>query len=408
MIFTGKLLVSQRTRWRLIRLVSMSLLLLGPSGPGFAKDAPIAGVNMRLLPYLDRAGVTPIRELARLNDARLELVRKAGFNFVRIGIPADAWIENVSPAQQDEVLTLLRGVLDSAISANLGVDVALFTPARQIVCENRDREPYRLALNAVLSQLPDRPDVGIEPINEPPSCRETGSAAFGPWQEFQPQLYREVRSMRRNILFVVAGPGWGRVDGLPQLDPGPYRADPNAIFTFHYYEPFLFTHQEVAWLRPDHLNKFVAGLAWPAEKTNADAVQENALAALAGDASFTRDRQAESRRVLVQLFEEYRSRGTAGYLATRFQAAADWAEAHGVAASRMLLGEFGVHRHMAADRVGEPWATAPAWLAAVRREAEDRHFGWVVWDLDSGFGVVCGNRPGEGEICPAYRTVFGK
>jgi hypothetical protein len=406
MIFTGTPFISWRSRVRLIWTGLIFLFSSEIGAPGLANSGPVAGVNIRLVPYLDRADASPVDELARLNDARLQLVRKAAFDAVRVGIPAEAWVENASPAERDRHLTLLRSMLDSAVSANLRVQVALFVPARQIVCEARYSDSYRLGLSAVLAVLPDRPDIAIEPINEPPSCRKTAPAAE-PWEHIQQQLYREVRSVRQHILFVVAAPGWGRVDGLLHLDPGPYRSDPNTAFTFHYYEPLLFTHQQVAWLRPDHLNKFVTSLAWPVEQRNVDQVREDALAALAGDNSLRQDQRAEDQRTLLQLFEEYRTQGTTRYLASRFQAAAEWAAAHDLTPNRILLGEFGVHRQvLGADRVSEPWPTASAWLNAVRHEAERHGMGWVAWDLDSGFGVICGNRPGEGELCPEYRTVF--
>jgi hypothetical protein len=376
----------------------------GIGASGLANNGPVAGVSIRLVPYLDRADASPVDELARLNDARLELVRKAAFDLVRVGIPAEAWVENLSPAERDRHLTLLSRILGSAASANLRVQVALFGPARQIVCEAQYFDSYRLALSAVLAVLPDRPDIAIEPMNEPPSCRKTASAAE-PWEQIQQQLYREVRSVREHISFVVSAPGWGQGDGLLHLDPDPYRSDPNTAFTFHHYDPLLFTHQQVAWLRPDHVKKFVTSLAWPVEQRNVDQVREDALAA--GN-SLGQDRRGEDRRALLQLFEEYKTQGTTRYLASRFQAAADWAEAHDLTPNRILLGEFGVHRQMSgADRVSEPWPTASAWLVAVRHEAERHGMGWVVWDLERVRGHLW-RSAGRGRTMPSIPHSFQK
>jgi endoglucanase len=407
----GEVLMDTRlASWRWLWIALWLALWCAMGGQGLAEDASVAGVNMRLLPHLDRVGATPLPELLRFNDARLELARKSGFNFVRIGVPGDAWITHPSPAEQARILALLRGLLRSAASTALAVEVALFIPAREIVCEHRYGDRYRAALTAIVTELPDRRDVGIEVVNEPPSCGNSTVRAE-PWEEMQQQLYHEVRSLRQQVLFVAAGPGWGGVDGLLQLDPGPFRDDPNTAFTFHYYEPFLFTHQQVGWLRPDHLSQFVSGLAWPVERANLGKIRDNALSGLAGETTPGRDRRPEDQNTLRQLFVEYQTQGTTGYLTSRFQAVADWAAAHRLPGNRISLGEFGVHRPVsAAGTAGEPWPTAPAWLAAVRSEAERRTMGWVVWDLDSGFAVVCGDRdrPGAGELCPAYRTVFAK
>jgi hypothetical protein len=395
--------------WISAALVSIGVVIsLGGSAEAVATDGAIRGVNMRLLPYFGFASSTPTEEIIRLNDVRLELVQKAGFNLVRVGVPMNPWIEEVSAAGQDKTLKLLRGILPSASARNLSIDVVLFVPARKVVCEGQYRDAYRGGLNAVIAELPDRSDVGIEVVSEPPSCRRPDSSV-DQWEGMQQELYRTVRSMRQHARFVVTGGEWGTVDGLLHLDPMPYRDDPNAMFTFHYYEPFLYTHQEVAWLRPDHVNKFVSDLAWPAETTNASRVREQALASLASDKSVDDDAQQKDRNTLLRLFEEYGTQGTTAYLSSRFRAVADWTGAHNLSTGRILLGEFGVHRHMPAPNVvKEPWPTAPVWLAAVRREAESRHMGWVVWDLDSGFGVICGKQPGTGELCPAYQSVFAR
>jgi hypothetical protein len=369
---------------------------------------PLRGVNMRLVPYRDVGSATPGDELIHLNDARLDLSQRAGFSLVRIGVPMEPWIEGVSIAEQEKTRKLLRETLSSALAKSLSTDVVLFVPARKIVCEKQYRDAYRSGLQAVLAGLPDRPDVGIEVVSEPPSCGNTGGA-IGAWGELQRELYRIVRSMKHHIRFVVAGGGWGGIDGLLPLDPAPYKDDPNAMFTFHYYEPFLYTHQEVTWLRSDHVNKYVTDLGWPVESANSGHIRDGALAALAEDQSVNDDARREDNKSLSRLFNEYTTQGTAGYLSSRFQGVVDWAEVHGLPTTRILLGEFGVHRHMPATNVvGDPWPTAAAWLAAVRQQAERRNMGWVVWDLDSGFGVICGKQSGEGELCPAYRSVFAK
>ena len=398
-----------RDQWLTAIVVALGVFVsFSASGERSAADGGIRGVNMRLVPYLDITSTTPADELIRLNSARLDLAQKAGFNLVRIGVPMEPWVERDSAAEQDKSLRLLREVLSSAAAKSLSANVVLFVPARKIVCEDQYRDPYRGGLHAVLTELPDRLDVGIEVLSEPPTCGKTGGA-IGAWGELQTALYRMVRSVKQHVRFVVAGGGWGGIDGLLPLDPAPYRDDPNTTFTFHYYEPFLYTHQEVSWLRPDHVNKYVKDLAWPVEGANSGHVRDDALTALAKDQSLEDTRRSEDRRSLLRLFDEYAAQGTTSYLSTRFQAVADWAGAHHLPTSRILLGEFGVHRHMpTASVVSDPWPTAQSWLAAVRKEAERRGVGWVVWDLDSGFGVICGNGPGTGELCPSYRTLFGE
>jgi endoglucanase len=201
----------------------------------------------------------------------------------------------------------------------------------------------------------------------------------------------------------VTGVGWGQVDGLVRFDPSPYLGDPDTLFTFHYYEPLLFTHQATAWLRSDHANQYVHDLDWPVAEENRQSTERQALASLAADPNAG----GAVRKSLQNLFSRYRTDGTTHYLAQRFGSVADWARDHRIPANRILVGEYGVRRvHPESAAAGAPWRTAPIWLQAVRDQAKQAGFSAAVWDLDSGFGVICGDQLGHGELCPQYRSVY--
>ena len=111
-------------------------------------------------------------------------------------------------------------------------------------------------------------------------------------------------------------------------------ADPNLLVTFHYYDPFQFTHQGATWVGPE-IQK-LHGITWGSDK----------------------DRAA---------------------LRTDFDKVAAWAAAN---RRPILLGEFG-----AFDKSGTPVGLRAAYVAAVRGEAERHGFGWSYWQFDSDFVV---------------------
>ena len=112
-------------------------------------------------------------------------------------------------------------------------------------------------------------------------------------------------------------------------------------------------------------------------------------------------------KTLQDLFSAYQTDGTTRYLAQRFDSVANWARQHQIAANRILVGEYGVRRvHVEGDKAGAPWRTAPVFLAAVRDQAKHAGFTSAVWDLDSGFGVICGDQLGHGDLCPEYKAVY--
>ena len=52
-----------------------------------------------------------------------------------------------------------------------------------------------------------------------------------------------------------------------------------------------------------------------------------------------------------------------------------------------------------------PLPTSPAWFSALHAAVNRMGFAAAVWDLDSGFGISCGE-PGAATLCEVYEGVF--
>ena len=380
-----------------LRLVALTLPFLFASAVG-AAERP-AGVNVGLFStdHRDAADV-----VADVNARRVLEARAAGFRLLRLGVPFDAWTRKQDPAEQARVLNVAVATVQAALAAGMTLDIAPFASQREVVCQRVEWDGYVSAISSLLERLPDVRAVGLEALNEPPACPGDRGANTA-WADAQQTLYRLIREKLPHTTFVVAGAAWGGVDGLVALDPTPYLKDENTEFTFHYYAPFLFTHQATSWLRADHANKYVHDLDWPVEEKNRLAVETQALKALSSDP----DAKPVLRKSLEDLFESYKTEGAEGFPAQQFQRVADWADAHHIARERILFGEFGVRRvHQDGGPTGDPWPTSATWLKAMRDQADAEGFVWAVWNLDGSFGVICGDQPGHGDLCPAYRGVF--
>jgi len=121
---------------------------------------------------------------------------------------------------------------------------------------------------------------------------------------------------------------WGGIGAMNRLQ---LPDDDRLIFTFHYYEPFAFTHQGAEWV--DGSDAWL-GTTWGTDS----------------------DRAAVRRD---------------------FDAVASWAVQHNIT---VFMGEFGAYSRAAmTDR--------EAWTAFAAREAERRGFSWAYWEFDSGFGA---------------------
>ncbi|UIP06060.1 glycoside hydrolase family 5 protein [Erythrobacter sp. SDW2] len=58
----------------------------------------------------------------------------------------------------------------------------------------------------------------------------------------------EVRKLHPTRAVIIGGEDWSGIDSLATL---PLPDDPNVHPTFHYYNPFLYTHQGASWTAPD-------------------------------------------------------------------------------------------------------------------------------------------------------------
>lgn len=76
---------------------------------------------------------------------------------------------------------------------------------------------------------------------------EVVDADPGLWNDLIRRAITEIRRTAPETKIVVGGIRWNSASTLELLDP-PY--DENIIFTFHFYDPFLFTHQGATWVKP--------------------------------------------------------------------------------------------------------------------------------------------------------------
>jgi hypothetical protein len=193
------------------------------------------------------------------------------------------------------------------------------------------------------------------------------------WEALQQQVLAIIRPALPSFTVVLTGNDWSSVNGLVGLHPV---ADPNVVYTFHFYEPSVLT--TLAEFDPSLDKKALATLPFP-------------VADPCVRVSVTGQTAAVMRYYCSQHWY-------AAMLADRIELAADWARRNGVV---VLAGEFGASSDLNAP-------ARLAWLGDVRRALEAQHIGWALWGYDDrmGFGVP---RPPSGRpvLNPALLNTLG-
>lgn len=65
------------------------------------------------------------------------------------------------------------------------------------------------------------------------------------WNELIRQTVTAIRSINKDTTIIYGGIRWNSADALPLLDPP---ISDNIMYTFHFYEPLIFTHQKAHWV----------------------------------------------------------------------------------------------------------------------------------------------------------------
>jgi len=83
--------------------------------------------------------------------------------------------------------------------------------------------------------------INYEILNEPHGISDEA------WNSIQQDVVAAIRTVDKQHTIIVGGAGWNSYNILSAM---PVYGDENLIYTFHFYDPFLFTHQGASWVEP--------------------------------------------------------------------------------------------------------------------------------------------------------------
>ncbi len=170
-------------------------------------------------------------------------IARNGFKTVRIPIDFGAWANYEKPYRwtNEANLKIADSFVEWALKNNLNAIVDLHhvefdgsvkgaaTTERVVWLWSQIAERYKNTnAERVFFELRNEPhDIGAEE-----------------WREQAEAIIKAVRPIAPNHTLIVGFHDWNSATAL--LESKPF-ADPNIIYTFHYYNPFLFTHQGATW-----------------------------------------------------------------------------------------------------------------------------------------------------------------
>jgi len=193
--------------------------------------------------------------------------------------------------------------------------------------------------------------VFYEILNEP------NTLLASDWAKIQQNVVDAIRTIDTKHTIIVTGADWGGISGLTALKK---LSDPNLIYSFHFYDPFLFTHQGASWPSPSMAD--LIGVPFPYDAARMPACP----ASLKGT------------WIESSLKNSYKTDGTAAKLKSTLDAAIRYGTANSV---KVFCGELGVFSQNSPelDRI-EWYKTVPTYLT-------EKSIPWTMWDYQGGFGI---------------------
>lgn len=152
------------------------------------------------------------------------------------------------------------------------------------------------------------------------------------WNGYLREVLAVIRETNPKRTVIIGTANWGGLEGLNVLDLPTPDEDNYIIATYHYYNPFHFTHQGAEWV--DGSDAWL-GTTW-------------------------QGRDQEKTAMMID-----------------FDKAKAWSDRTGIP---VYMGEFGAYNKAGMD-------SRSRWTQFAARQAEERGFSWSYWEFCAGFGI---------------------
>ena len=175
------------------------------------------------------------------------------------------------------------------------------------------------------------------------------------WCQIQQKVIDAIRAIDTKHTIVVGPSGYNSYNELNNM---PVYSDTNLIYTFHFYDPFMFTHQGATWTG---YMQDVSGVPFPFDVARMPATPASAKGTW-----------------VESSLNNYKNEGTVAKVKQLLDVAVNFKTSRNV---KLFCGEFGVYIP------NSPHADRVYWYDVVRKYLEEKGISWTTWDYQGGFGL---------------------
>jgi endoglucanase len=285
--------------------------------------------------------------------ATLLQYKRLGLTYTRLPIVLSRFFDDKNPSVlKKDYLPALDAIIQMHMKVGLGITICPFDAPDELYSNPAVVEKYVAFFKAFAAHFsrtnPEK--VFLEVLNEPSA--ETPQA----WDKIQLKLISAIRSQAPNHTIIassnmrVTKNDWNNLRGLLKTQ---IVNDKNVVYNFHFYEPFIFTHQGAEW--GWKALKFMRGIPYPSNPQ-----------AVAPILNQIRDPQAKR---AVEYYGKEKWNKTK--LSKELSLVANWAKSHEVP---VICNEFGVIQSASVPR-----DSMLRYLKDIRQILESHGIGWNQW-----------------------------
>lgn len=323
------------------------------------------GVSISWLEQTWNAGIL---DKGGINEADFKLLKQLGFKCIRLPV-AFAHFENNNNLMQkvikhvNEIFRLCR---------LYGFKLIICYHSGNLNDNNYLTEtPKIAALWTTLGEMykhQNADNLFFELYNEPPHMNPDV------WKNAALSIVAAIRRVDKNRTLIVGASNYNSIYELSRTEP---LADDNIIYTFHFYEPFLFTHQGAGWVGDQEAT---TGIPFPYDAANFPAMNPKAKGT-AGEANYNK----------------YNLDGNEQSVRDKLQMIKNWALKYNVP---LLCGEYGVYNQFAG------LDSRCRYIKAVRQTLAALNIPGILWDYNTNFSIFEG-KPGMQHLPGCMKDAIG-
>ena len=298
----------------------------------------------------------------RYSKSDIERFAQQGFEGIRIPIDIDLYVLDKAKVIAGEVPLemdpLIWTPLDSLVNWTAELELSLTIDYHQYDASLNARSIYDASYRTMAAQAwqtvakrystNPREDIFYELTNEPGISEDV---ARDGWHDLTIEMIDSIRSVDTIHTLIWGDTRWYEIENL--IKNKPFK-EQNMIYSFHYYEPFLFTHQGASWTGMGSTRN--TPFPYSKERWHTEyeyfGVQE-------GTEDWVKDQ-----------YQDYYKMGNRNAMMNQILVAKKWAVKHNVA---LINNEFGAHPLAAESQ------DLVAYFQTVCSIFEELHIPWQVW-----------------------------